>query len=87
MNSFESFVIGFSNDQGETSQVLLQEKVSKIEIVNLRATQVENPNIQVKKFNQISLGPLQDCIRKKRDKSVLVDLLRVEVNCDVQKIS
>lgn len=40
----------------------------------------------MKKINPISLGPLQECIRKKRDRYVLEDLLKVQLKCDVYKI-
>lgn len=51
--------------------MLLQEKRSTIELVNFRTQQLDHPKIEVKKFVPISLGPLQECIRKKRDREVL----------------
>ena len=45
--------------------MLLQEKRSTIELVNFRTQQLDHPKIEVKKFVPISLGPLQECIRKK----------------------
>ncbi len=63
--------MGFGNERGQTTLVMLQEKKNRIEIANLKAAQLENPKIFVKKYPEAPLGPLRECIRKRRDENVL----------------
>jgi len=45
MNELETFSIGLGNDAGETSVVILHEKKNRIEIANLKPSQIDHPQI------------------------------------------
>lgn len=45
----------------------------------MTATHIEAPKIQAKKYENKGMGVLTDCVRKKRDRTVLTELLKVNV--------
>lgn len=45
MNEFETFGVGFGNNQGQTTIRVLEERKNRIEMANLKPTQIDHPKI------------------------------------------
>ena len=58
MNKFGMVSIGFGNNRGETTETVISEQLSRIEITNLKATIGSNPKIEIKKPPLLNLGRL-----------------------------